>query len=202
MCNVIIDRMFVDGMIMNLDWLMWFWIWQQDTPGDVYFKTHASTLFTTHFVCLEICASNHSIGLTDGSFGERGLIATTFLDAQHTPNWARLHQPRSWSPAILNDLSIEQYVQITFFRGQFLLKNIAMQGNPLSDWWVTKFRISTSNDGENFVKTPTVIKIFWNRVFSQELHMFTYPCSRAAKTVDFKIWIIFQKKLVGDRTRI
>ncbi|CAB4006867.1 Hypothetical predicted protein, partial [Paramuricea clavata] len=97
------------------------------------------------------CSSNHSIGLSDGSFTERGLIATTFLDVYHTPNWARLHQSKAWSPAILNDHSIEQYVQLTFFGGQFLVKNVAMQGSPLFDWWVTKFRISTSNDGEHFV---------------------------------------------------
>ena len=114
--------------------------------------------------CLEACSSNHSIGLSDGSFTERGLIATTFLDAYHTPNWARLHQPRAWSPAILNDHSIEQYVQLTFFGGQFLVKNVAMQGSPLFDWWVTTFRISTSNDGEHFAKNTEVITYVLNRV--------------------------------------
>lgn len=106
---------------------------------------------------LETCSSNHSIGLSDGSFTERGLIATTFLDIYHTPNWARLHQARAWSPAVLNDFSIEQYVQMTFESGQFFVRNVAMQGSPLIDWWVTKFRISTSNDGEHFVKNIKVI---------------------------------------------
>ncbi len=98
-----------------------------------------------------------SIGLSDGSFTERGLIASTFLDAYHTPNWARLHQLTAWSPVVLNDKSIEQYVQLTFFSGQFFVTNVAMQGSPLFDWWVTKFRISTSNDGEHFLKTAEVI---------------------------------------------
>ena len=102
-------------------------------------------------VVAETCASNYSIGLSDGSFSERGLIATTFLGAYHTPNWARLHQPRAWSPVVLNDQSIEQYVQLTFLSGQFLVSKVAMQGSPVFDWWVTKFRISLSNDGESFL---------------------------------------------------
>ena len=123
----------------------------------IYFRyaTYLKNCFIIGFP--ETCASNHSIGLSDGSFSERGLIATTFLGAYHTPNWARLHQPRAWSPVVLNDQSIEQYVQLTFLSGQFLVSSVAMQGSPLFDWWVTKFRISSSNDGEHFLKSAEVI---------------------------------------------
>jgi hypothetical protein len=37
-----------------------------------------------------------------------------------------------------------------------------MQGSPLFDWWVTKFRVSASNDGEHFLKSAEVNDIIMN----------------------------------------
>ena len=109
---------------------------------------------------LETCKFNHSIGLEDGTFDEKGLIASTFLDVYHSPNWARLNQPSSWAPALLRDtLRLQQFVQITFVDGPYLVTGISVQGSPLEDWWVTKFQIATSKDAQHLYKNPQVIAL-------------------------------------------
>ena len=109
---------------------------------------------------LAVCSTSYSIGLSNDTFGEKGLIATSYLDIYQTPNKARLNHTISWAAAFLGKMPRpnEEFVQITFINGAFLVESLAIQGSPLEDWRVTKFRTATSSDGEHYLISTQVKK--------------------------------------------
>jgi len=80
-------------------------------------------------------------------------------DSNHGPTNARLHKPSgggktgAWS-AQVNDAN--QWIQVTFVDDLTKVTAIGIQGRYDYDQWVTKYKVSYSVDGTNFIKQAKV----------------------------------------------
>lgn len=82
-------------------------------------------------------------------------------DTNHGPTNARLNKPAgggktgAWS-AKIND--VNQWIQVTFIDDITKVTAVGIQGRSDYDQWVTKFKVSYSADGLNFIRQDKVSK--------------------------------------------
>ena len=80
-----------------------------------------------------------TVGISDGTISDMAMTSSSYKDAEHKPEYGRLLlQTACWSAAI-ND--VNQFLEVDL--GDVIaVSEIATQGHPLKDEWVTKYNIS------------------------------------------------------------
>ncbi|XP_025095226.1 lactadherin-like [Pomacea canaliculata] len=85
------------------------------------------------------------------------LRASSYLDMFHMPDRARIFTEQDgpyasgWRPSVSND---RQWIEVDFLTS-YAIGGISTQGSADSPYWVTRYEIYYSNDGQNFYPVPT-----------------------------------------------
>ena len=74
------------------------------------------------------------------------ITASSIRDVLHDPGQARLHGNRAWMP-LSQDAG--QYLQIDF-KDATNMSEVAVQGHPNYEYWVTKYSLSFSLNGRTW----------------------------------------------------
>ena len=88
-----------------------------------------------------------SLGLENNDIPDWALTAASER-SNYRASQGRLHKLGSW--AVADKRGTEQWFQVDFIN-RTKVTGVAIQGNPLRRyWWVTKFKLAYSYDGEFF----------------------------------------------------
>ena len=87
------------------------------------------------------------LGLENGMLTDGQISASSYLDDQHLPYFARLRNDSYWQPEA-NDTS--PWIQVTF-SSQVVISVLVIQGAGVIDGgWVNQISVSYSDDGEHW----------------------------------------------------
>ena len=75
------------------------------------------------------------------------ITASSQLNSNHAPFHGRLHFQKSW---IAGTMDLHQWLQVDLVSQYTKVTRVATQGRNDFDQWVTKYKLTYSDDGVNF----------------------------------------------------
>ena len=112
-----------------------------------------------------LSCDQNALGMESGWIEDADVTASSLLNIRHDPGQARLHSNSAWMP-LSSDAN--QILQI-HFQDEANVSAVVIQGHPELNYWVTKYRVAFSLDGQTWRDYPEV---------SRRVHTGASFCSR------------------------
>ena len=90
--------------------------------------------------------------MQSGWVQDADVTASSMKDLVHDPGMARLHSNGAWMPFIHD---VNQFLQI-HFQDETSILQVATQGHPIEDYWVTQYSLASSMDATLWEEIPEV----------------------------------------------
>ena len=105
---------------------------------------------TIRTICIDpiqLLACQEALGMENGAILDEQITASSQSNSDHAPFQGRLHFQKSWTAGTTN---LHQWLQVDLGSQYTKVTRVATQGRNDAAQWVTKYKLSYSDDGVNF----------------------------------------------------
>ena len=96
---------------------------------------------------IKLLACQEALGMENGAILDEQITASSQSNSNHAPFHGRLHFQKSW---VAGTRDRHQWLQVDLDSQYTKVTRVATQGGNDAIYWVTKYKLTYSDDGVNF----------------------------------------------------